>query len=331
MNRVAETLRMFWGLALPYFRSEERVRACLLLAAVVAAELGLVYVAVLVTQWNARFFNALEARNWVAFQNELVTFCFIAVGAIVVGMSQYYFGGNDAQKTMGIIAVLLYSQGYLGSTFYVPLWVVLTCQAAIAIGTMAGGWRIVKTMGSKITRLTPMQGFCAETGGSIMLFTATELGVPVSTTHTITGCIIGVGADDLGGAGVVGVGGERGDVEHEADDHGDAGDGVEREQFAPHTVCLDPLMCTQHAGGRVDRVVRWQEHCSQFERPQAAGTRGEHRLDADALLVAPGAPERSVLMQRVLRLGQGGMPPLAKSIVDEPAVKMLGEWIRELK
>ena len=103
-------------------------------------------------------------------------------------------GGNDAQKTMGIIAVLLYSQGYLGSTFYVPLWVVLTCQAAIAIGTMAGGWRIVKTMGSKITRLTPMQGFCAETGGSIMLFTATELGVPVSTTHTITGCIIGVGA-----------------------------------------------------------------------------------------------------------------------------------------
>ena len=103
-------------------------------------------------------------------------------------------GGNDAQKTMGIIAVLLFSQGYLGSEFYVPFWVVITCQAAIAIGTMAGGWRIVKTMGTKITRLTPMQGFCAETGGSIMLFTATELGVPVSTTHTITGCIIGVGA-----------------------------------------------------------------------------------------------------------------------------------------
>ena len=103
-------------------------------------------------------------------------------------------GGNDAQKTMGIIAVLLYSQGYLGSQFYVPFWVVIACQAAIAIGTLAGGWRIVKTMGSKITRLTPMQGFCAETGGSIMLFTATELGIPVSTTHTITGCIIGVGA-----------------------------------------------------------------------------------------------------------------------------------------
>ncbi|MEP7031577.1 MAG: inorganic phosphate transporter, partial [Pseudolabrys sp.] len=103
-------------------------------------------------------------------------------------------GGNDAQKTMGIIAVLLYSQGYLGSTFYVPFWVVISCQAAIAIGTLAGGWRIVHTMGSKITRLTPVQGFCAETGGSIMLFAATELGIPVSTTHTITGCIIGVGA-----------------------------------------------------------------------------------------------------------------------------------------
>jgi PiT family inorganic phosphate transporter len=103
-------------------------------------------------------------------------------------------GGNDAQKTMGIIAVLLYSQGYLGSQFYVPFWVVLTCQLAIALGTAAGGWRIVKTMGSKITRLTPMQGCCAETGGSIMLFVATELGIPVSTTHTITGCIIGVGA-----------------------------------------------------------------------------------------------------------------------------------------
>ncbi|MET0442565.1 MAG: inorganic phosphate transporter, partial [Casimicrobiaceae bacterium] len=103
-------------------------------------------------------------------------------------------GGNDAQKTMGIIAVLLYSQGYMGSQFHVPFWVVLACQLAIALGTLAGGWRIVKTMGSKITRLTPMQGCCAETGGSIMLFAATELGIPVSTTHTITGCIIGVGA-----------------------------------------------------------------------------------------------------------------------------------------
>ena len=103
-------------------------------------------------------------------------------------------GGNDAQKTMGIIAVLLYSQGLLGTTFYVPYWVVIACQIAMAAGTLAGGWRIVRTMGSKITRLTPMQGFCAETGGSITLFAATWLGIPVSTTHTITGAIIGVGA-----------------------------------------------------------------------------------------------------------------------------------------
>jgi len=103
-------------------------------------------------------------------------------------------GGNDAQKTMGIIAVLLYSQGHLGSTFHVPFWVVIACQAMMGLGTLVGGWRIVKTMGSKITRLTPMQGFCAETGGSITLFAATWLGIPVSTTHTITGCIIGVGA-----------------------------------------------------------------------------------------------------------------------------------------
>ncbi|KQY27035.1 inorganic phosphate transporter [Rhizobium sp. Root482] len=103
-------------------------------------------------------------------------------------------GGNDAQKTMGIIAVLLFSQGYLGANFYVPFWVVITCQSAMALGTLFGGWRIVHTMGSKITRLNPMQGFCAETGGAITLFGATWLGIPVSTTHTITGSIIGVGA-----------------------------------------------------------------------------------------------------------------------------------------
>jgi PiT family inorganic phosphate transporter len=103
-------------------------------------------------------------------------------------------GGNDAQKTMGVIAVLLYSQGYMGTTFHIPFWVVLSCQAAMALGTFTGGWRIVKTMGSKITRLTPVQGFCAETGGAITLFAATELGIPVSTTHTITGAIMGVGA-----------------------------------------------------------------------------------------------------------------------------------------
>jgi PiT family inorganic phosphate transporter len=103
-------------------------------------------------------------------------------------------GGNDAQKTMGVIAVLLYSQGYMEEGFHVPFWVVLVCQAAMALGTLTGGWRIVRTMGSKITRLTPVQGFCAETGGALTLFMATELGIPVSTTHTITGAIMGVGA-----------------------------------------------------------------------------------------------------------------------------------------
>ena len=103
-------------------------------------------------------------------------------------------GGNDAQKTMGVIAVLLYSQHMLGGEFHVPFWVVLSCQAAMGLGTLMGGWRIVHTMGSKITRITPREGACAEFGGSIMLFGATWLGIPVSTTHTITGCIMGVGA-----------------------------------------------------------------------------------------------------------------------------------------
>ena len=103
-------------------------------------------------------------------------------------------GGNDAQKTMGIIAVLLYSKGLLGQTFHVPFWVVISCQAAIALGTLFGGWRIVKTMGSKITKLRPVDGFCAETGAACTLFFASHLGIPVSTTHTITGAIVGVGS-----------------------------------------------------------------------------------------------------------------------------------------
>ena len=103
-------------------------------------------------------------------------------------------GANDAQKTMGIIASLLFAEGLLGSDFYVPFWVVLVCQAAMALGTLIGGWRIVKTMGSRITRLKPVQGFCAETAGAMTLYLATSFGVPVSTTHTITGAIMGVGA-----------------------------------------------------------------------------------------------------------------------------------------
>ena len=102
-------------------------------------------------------------------------------------------GGNDAQKTMGIIAGALYAGGYL-SEFMIPFWVVMAAHAAISLGTLAGGWRIIHTMGSKITRLQPVGGFAAETAGAVSLFTATALGVPVSTTHTITGAIIGVGS-----------------------------------------------------------------------------------------------------------------------------------------
>jgi PiT family inorganic phosphate transporter len=103
-------------------------------------------------------------------------------------------GANDAQKTMGIITVLLYSQGMLGGEFHVPEWVVISCYSAIGLGTLSGGWKIIETMGTRITKLSHHQGFCASAGGSIMLFAASSLGIPVSTTHTIMGCVVGVGA-----------------------------------------------------------------------------------------------------------------------------------------
>ncbi|MDD5422372.1 MAG: inorganic phosphate transporter [Candidatus Omnitrophota bacterium] len=103
-------------------------------------------------------------------------------------------GGNDAQKTMGIIASLLFSAGLLGGTFHIPFWVVVLCYSAIALGTMFGGWRIVKTMGQKVAKLRPVDGFCAEGGAAITLFVSTAFGIPVSTTHTITGAIMGVGS-----------------------------------------------------------------------------------------------------------------------------------------
>jgi len=155
------------------------------LAIIGSPALGLVLAMLLVlaTAWTFRRYTPLAADS--AFRR----FQFISASLYSLG-----HGGNDAQKTMGIIAVLLYSQGKLGSAFHVPLWVVLACQAAMGIGTLLGGWRIVHTMGSRITRLTPQQGFCAETGGALTLFGATWLGIPVSTTHTITGAIVGVGA-----------------------------------------------------------------------------------------------------------------------------------------
>jgi PiT family inorganic phosphate transporter len=103
-------------------------------------------------------------------------------------------GTNDAQKTMGIIAILLFSAGYLGPEFYIPFWVILAAHAAIGLGTLAGGWRIVKTMGMRLTKIRPVGGFCAETAGALMLIGTAVGGIPVSTTHTITGAIMGVGA-----------------------------------------------------------------------------------------------------------------------------------------
>jgi len=103
-------------------------------------------------------------------------------------------GTNDAQKTMGIVAILLFSTGHLGPEFYVPFWVVLAAHAALGLGTLAGGWRIVKTMGMRITKLRPIGGFCAETAGALTLLGTAMGGIPVSTTHTIAGSIMGVGA-----------------------------------------------------------------------------------------------------------------------------------------
>jgi len=129
-------------------------------------------------------------RRWHPFRLDQL---FRRLQLVSAGLYSLGHGGNDAQKTMGIITGLLVSSGLL-ARFEVPLWVVLISHAAIALGTMFGGWRIVKTMGTKITKLQPFGGFCAETSGAITLIMTTLLGIPVSTTHTITGAIIGVGA-----------------------------------------------------------------------------------------------------------------------------------------
>jgi len=151
----------------------------------ISPAIGLMLGVILTTVVLALARNANPARIDSLFRRlQLLSAAFYSLG----------HGTNDAQKTMGIIAVLLFSSGYLGETFYVPMWVILTCHAAIAMGTMFGGWRIVKTMGMKITKLQPYGGFCAETAGALTLLGAAAAGIPVSTTHTITGAIVGVGA-----------------------------------------------------------------------------------------------------------------------------------------
>jgi len=129
-------------------------------------------------------------RRWHPFKLDQL---FRRLQLVSAGLYSLGHGGNDAQKTMGIITGLLVTAGYHRG-FEIPFWVIIICHAAIAAGTMFGGWRIVKTMGTKITKLQPFGGFCAETSGAITLFLATHLGIPVSTTHTITGAIIGVGS-----------------------------------------------------------------------------------------------------------------------------------------
>jgi PiT family inorganic phosphate transporter len=136
----------------------------------------------LVTSWMMRNSAARPAeRNFKALH--LLSSATYSIG----------HGLNDAQKTMGIITVLLYSTGYLNGEFHVPHWVAISCYIAIGLGTLSGGWKIIQTMGTRITKLSHHQGFAASLGGSIMLFAASALGIPVSTTHTITGCVIGVG------------------------------------------------------------------------------------------------------------------------------------------
>jgi PiT family inorganic phosphate transporter len=128
-------------------------------------------------------------RKWNPFRLDKL---FRRLQLVSAGLYSLGHGGNDAQKTMGIITGLLVTAGHL-KTFEVPIWVEILCYAAIALGTLFGGWRIVKTMGTKITKLQPFGGFCAESAGAITLFWATAAGIPVSTTHTITGAIMGVG------------------------------------------------------------------------------------------------------------------------------------------
>lgn len=133
--------------------------------------------------------------SWVAVKasNRGAEGTFRALHLVSAAAYSVGHGLNDAQKTMGIITVLLYSTGYLTGDFKVPHWVAISCYIAIGLGTMTGGWRIIETMGSRITKLSQHQGFAASTGGSIMLFGASSLGIPVSTTHTITGAVIGAG------------------------------------------------------------------------------------------------------------------------------------------
>lgn len=154
-------------------------------AIVISPLLGMIMGMILMVTTARIFFysNPMRIDGWFR-PLQLVSSAFISLG----------HGSNDAQKTMGIIAILLYSSHLIGPHFYVPMWVVILCNFTIALGTCFGGWRIVRTMGMKITKLKPVSGFCSDTASALTLALATSLGIPVSTTHTVTGAIIGVGS-----------------------------------------------------------------------------------------------------------------------------------------
>src|SRR3954463_15116655 len=156
-----------------------------LIAIVLSPTLGLILtmLIMLATSWLGTRASARGAER-----------TFRSLHLVSAGAYSLGHGLNDAQKTMGLITVLLFSTGYLHGDFHVPNWVALSCYVAIGLGTLTGGWRIIETMGTRITKLSQHQGFSASLGGSIMLFAASFLGIPVSTTHTVTGCVIGAGA-----------------------------------------------------------------------------------------------------------------------------------------
>jgi len=158
-----------------------KIAAFIILSPLIGLALGLIIS--LIISWCCYRVKNVDGLNKGFRRGQLLSAAAFSLG----------HGANDAQKTMGIILVLLVSTGHASATQDVPLWVVLSAHSAIALGTLSGGWRIVKTMGSKITRLQPVGGFAAETGAAIMLFFASAVGIPVSTTHTITGAIVGVG------------------------------------------------------------------------------------------------------------------------------------------
>jgi len=152
---------------------------------VLAPLIGLIlgYMFMILVMWICRKRSPLTVDHWFR-RLQLLSAALYSIG----------HGTNDAQKTMGIIAMLLFSTGYLGSTFYVPFWVIISCYLAISLGTLSGGWKVIETLGMKMTKLKPVHGFSAETAAASSILFSTFLGIPVSTTHTITGAIIGVGA-----------------------------------------------------------------------------------------------------------------------------------------